>query len=574
MKSFSVVGGVFMNKEKIQILFEQIGLDEKEKEMFQDLSLVKVKVDEKNCSWTFVLESPCVLNLEQYQLLEKKTKEAFFNIKKVQIEITPKYKNYDLLQDYYEYALNQVRELLVYALIFKDCLLWMDGKYVIESTNIEEEKQVKEILPKLNYLLELYGFDIEIGTYLNLEKEYEFREGITNEIKQASTQTSKVEVKEEKQTTGFYQKSNDGKSQYRRQKKEDNPNVILGRTIEDKSIQMHSIVGETDNITVEGYVFGVDYFESSKTDFKIITLKLTDYSDSIYCKVFSRGDEDYQRLKKALKSGNWYMIRGYTKNDTFSKELVLNARDICILEKEAKKVEDLAPVKRVELHAHTMMSQMDGITKLDLGKHTCELVERAIKMGYRGVAITDHNGCQAFPISFGIIKGHNKSIRKKIKEKIESLEAEIETEEDVAKRESLMAELEKVKEEKKNPPNFKGLYGAELTLVEDMVNIVVRPTDDDLLHNTYVVFDTETTGFNAGGADQMIEIGAVKIKDGQIIDRFDELIDPKRHIPDKITELTCITDDMVRGRKSEEEVTIFLWLLIMRSLISHLLKWQ
>ena len=98
-----------------------------------------------------------------------------------------------------------------------------------------------------------------------------------------------------------------------------------------------------------------------------------------------------------------------------------------------------------------------------------------------------------------------------------------------------MAELEKVKEEKKNPPNFKGLYGAELTLVEDMVNIVVRPTDDDLLHNTYVVFDTETTGFNAGGADQMIEIGAVKIKDGQIIDRFDELIDPKRHIPDKIT---------------------------------------
>ncbi len=544
-----------MNQDKISILFEQIGLEEQEKERLKDLSLVKVKVNEKNGSWTFVLESKDVLRLEEYQLLEEKTKNAFQNIKEVRIEITPKHKSFDLLQEYYEYALEKVRELLIYALIFKDCLLLMDGGYVIESTNVEEEKQVKEILPKLNYLLGLYGFDIEIGTYLNLEKEHEFREEITNEIKQASTQVKPVEIDPPKKASSSFPKTKEGKPQYRRAPKEDDPNVILGRSIKDTPIRMHSIVGETDNITVEGYVFGVDYFESSKTDFKIITLKITDYSDSIYCKVFARGDEDYQRLKKALKAGSWFIIRGYTKNDTFSKELVLNARDIMILEKETKKIEDLAPVKRVELHAHTMMSQMDGITKLDLGKHTCELVERTIKMGYKGVAITDHNGCQGFPISFGIIKGHNKSIRKKIKEKIESLEAEIETEEDASKKEALMAELEKAKEEKKNPPIFKGLYGTELTLVEDMVNIVVRPTNDDLLHNTYVVFDTETTGFNAGGADQMIEIGAVKIKDGQIIDRFDELIDPKRHIPDKITELTCITDDMVRGRKLEEEVT-------------------
>ena len=202
-----------------------------------------------------------------------------------------------------------------------------------------------------------------------------------------------------------------------------------------------------------------------------------------------------------------------------------------------------------------MMSQMDGITRLDLGKHTCELVERAIKMGYKGGAITDHNGCQAFPVSFGIIKGHNKSVRKKIKEKIESLETEINNETDSSRIDVLKLELEQAKEELKKPPIFKGIYGTELTLVDDQINIVVRPTDEDLITNTYVVFDTETTGFNAGGADQMIEIGAVKIKDGEIIDRFDELIDPKRHIPDKITELTCITDDMVRGRKSEEEVT-------------------
>ena len=102
---------------------------------------------------------------------------------------------------------------------------------------------------------------------------------------------------------------------------------------------------------------------------------------------------------------------------------------------------------------------------------------------------------------------------------------------------------------------FKGLFGTELTLVDDTVNIVVRPSDLSLMETEFVVFDTETTGFNAGGGDQMIEIGAVKICDGNIIDRFDELIDPKRHIPDKITELTCITDEMVKGKDDEETVT-------------------
>ncbi len=99
------------------------------------------------------------------------------------------------------------------------------------------------------------------------------------------------------------------------------------------------------------------------------------------------------------------------------------------------------------------------------------------------------------------------------------------------------------------------LYGTELTLVDDTVNIVVRPDDRDLIKSEYVVFDTETTGFNAGGEDQMIEIGAVKIKDGVITDRFDELINPGKHIPDKISEVTNITDEMVIDCDNEEAVT-------------------
>ena len=94
-----------------------------------------------------------------------------------------------------------------------------------------------------------------------------------------------------------------------------------------KHIKIKTLIGEDNNVVVEGKVFGVEYFESSKTDFKIITLKITDYSDSIYCKVFVREDDEYKRLCKELKEGKWFKFRGYTKNDQFAKELVLNAKD-------------------------------------------------------------------------------------------------------------------------------------------------------------------------------------------------------------------------------------------------------
>ena len=538
-------------ENKINILFQQINLDYDTRNRFQNMILDKVKINEKNGSWTFVIHNPEILDINDYKHLVELSEHSFSNVKKVYVQIVSDTKDLKKLKDYYLYALDKCKDILLFSSIFNDSLLIDDLK--IEITNQEEEKQLLQILPKLNYILSLGGFDTPLEYVLNT-KNNNIKDAILSDLDNIKKDVvvPNVEPVVEKPV---YNNNHTVNNNYRREKKDDNPNAIVGRTIKDTPTQIKNIVGEMDPITVEGYVFGVDYFESSKTDFKIITLKITDYSDSIYCKVFCRGEEDFNTKKKALKDGKWFIIRGYTKNDQFSKELVLNARDINIVSKETSKIEDNAPVKRVELHAHTMMSQMDGVTKLDLGKHTCELVERTIQMGYRGVAITDHSGCQAFPISFGIIKSHNKGIRKKIKESIEELETKITEETEESVKLELENELEKKKEELKNPPIFKGLYGTELTLVDDVVNIVVRPTDDDLLHNTYVVFDTETTGFNAGGADLMIVIGAVKIKDGEIIGRFDELIDPKRHIPDKITELTCITDDMVRGKRSEEEVT-------------------
>ena len=195
----------------------------------------------------------------------------------------------------------------------------------------------------------------------------------------------------------------------------DNENVIIGHEIDTPAVRLDTVIDHLNNVTIEGYIFADIETIETKTGLRIMTLKITDETDSIYGKIFINDEEEFVTISKKLKKNTWYKFRGQTKDDTYSNELTFMPKDICKSNRKTEELIDDAPIKRVELHAHTMMSQMDGVTKLDLGKHTCELVEKTIKMGYKGVAITDHSGCQAFPISFGIIKNHNKGIRKGIK---------------------------------------------------------------------------------------------------------------------------------------------------------------
>ena len=155
------------------------------------------------------------------------------------------------------------------------------------------------------------------------------------------------------------------------------------------------------------------------------------------------------------------------------------------------------------------MSQMDGVAD------ETDIVKTAISFGMNAVAITDHNGVQGFPHVFSMVTDHNKHL----------------------------AEGEKP---------FKAIYGAELTMIDDDVDIVIRPDDSIMLDDTFVVFDFETTGFNAGGADSIIEIGAVKIRNGEILEKYDELINPGRKLPQRIIDVTNITDEMLEGKDNEE----------------------
>ena len=532
----------------LEKLLNKINIDKNKYNYFENGKLIKIIGNKEKTKYEFIIENnilPLEIYLEVSDLLKKT-----FNITE-SILIINSNSNDDNFVYYYRYFIEKYSENSPLLRMFLDSKLELNDKYNIILSNKAEVLKFNTIKEKLQKDLNNAGYKCEINVIIDGEEEKRIIEEIKEDLKVEVVEQPKIEIKEEKP-------SNKYKANYEPKPLIQDPNdedVIVGKRIEESISRLDMLSLPGGSIVIEAYIFGKDVREA-KSGLKIMSLKISDNTDSIYGTLFIRDPEEFKIIDKKIKVGNWYKIRAKVKDkDQYSQDISLLINDINVSKKVFEKIIDDAPVKRVELHAHTMMSQMDGVTKLDLGKHTCELVEETIRMGYKGVAITDHSGCQAFPISFGIIKNHNKNIRKGIKSKIEELENKLNEEIDENTKKELTEELNKQKELEKNPPIFKGLYGTELTLVDDTVNIVIRPSEEDLINSEYVVFDTETTGFNAGGADQMIEIGAVKIKDGEITGRFDELIDPKRHIPDKITELTCITDEMVKGKDDEETVT-------------------
>ncbi len=472
--------------DKLKLLLDKINLDKENYKYFSNAKLTKIKVSSKDNSWNVFIKNDNPLPVDIIEELEDKKTNLDENISSITFVFDIENIDINIYYSYYKYVLNKLKDELKILGVFENSLKIEDGFLKLEVTNEVEKEKFENCIDKFNKIYKSLGYTFNIDISIKEEKTilHDIEEELEEEVN-----TIKRKVKEKK-------------------KKIDN--IVLGKSIRNRPIKIKTLVGEDNDVTVEGHVFAVDLFESNRSDFKIITLKITDYSDSIYCKVFVRDKEEYKRLSKELKKGKWYKIKGYTKNDSFARELVLNARDIVEVEKEEEVITDKEKVKRVELHTHTKMSQMDGICG------DVEVVKRAIDLGHKAIAITDHNGVQAFPHVFNYVTNYNKNLT-----------------------------------EGEEP--FKAIYGTELTLIDDTVDIVIRPNNKNMLEETYVVFDFETTGFNAGGADSIIEIGAVKICNGEIIDRYDELINPGRKLPQKIIDLTNITDDMLKDKPSEEE---------------------
>ncbi len=283
----------------------------------------------------------------------------------------------------------------------------------------------------------------------------------------------------------------------------DDPNLIFGKNFEDTPIRLDQVVGEMGEITIHGKIISFETREI-RNEKTILMFSVTDYTDTIMVKMFTR-NEQLTELLGDLKKGAYIKIKGVTTIDKFDGELTIGSvTGIKKIGDFTVSREDLSPVKRVELHCHTKMSDMDGVSE------TQDIVRRAHDWGHAAIAITDHGVTQAFPDA-----NHY----------IEKLSAD-------------------------DP--FKILYGVEGYVVDDLTEIAVGATEESL-DDTYVVFDLETTGFSAI-KDKIIEIGAVKVVNGEIVDSFSTFVNPKRPIPFEITQLTSITDEMVMEYEDIETI--------------------
>ena len=376
---------------------------------FENATVDKIVGNHDKTKYIFYITIDKMLNTQDYFEFISLVEKSYQEFSSIEVIFNVLNKSNNDIKDYYKFFIKQISKSspLIENLASLNINI-IDGKVFIDTINLAQKLRLEDILDKLKLLYRKIGYD-NLKFQVNVTDSDEIQKEIANDLK--------IEVPKELLEKKFEPIHEEKKKwipdkNYKRPPlivEADNPEIVFGKKIEDKAVRLDT-VASTGVTIIEAEVFGKDVI-STKTGLKIITLKLTDYTDSIYAKIFVNDENEFNIIDKALKVGNWYKIKGSVKNDDYSKELTLSATDINNFKVEKQELVDDAPIKRVELHAHTMMSQMDGVTKLDLGKHTCELVEKTIKMGYRGVAITDHNGCQAFPISFGIIKANNKRLK-------------------------------------------------------------------------------------------------------------------------------------------------------------------
>lgn len=289
------------------------------------------------------------------------------------------------------------------------------------------------------------------------------------------------------------------RSAYGRTKVAD-PEVIYGRNVEGNLYAISDITEGIGDIVVRGQIFHMEEREL-RNEKLLITFAITDFTDSISGKIFVT-KEDWALLKEDFKPQKFYKIKGVPAYDTYVREITLNSiTGVKPIADFTTKRQDTSLEKRVELHMHTVYSDNDSV--VDVGK----IISRAKEWGHPAIAITDHGVAQAFPVANHCIK--------------------------------------------KDDP-FKIIYGVEGYFVDDLKDFVVNPKGQSL-DSRYVVFDIETTGLSPKFC-KIIEIGAVKIENGEVVDTFSQFINPEIPIPYHITKLTSITDDMVMDSQTVDVV--------------------
>ncbi|ALV21155.1 PolC-type DNA polymerase III [Carnobacterium antarcticum] len=494
-----------LNQEELfQKLLEQIGLHQEMsyQPYFEKGKIQKVTVHKLSKTWHFQFQFEDILPFEVYQSLTEKIQLAFSSIASIIISIETNQPNITIekLEHYWPMA---VKKSGVSSPIcnrpFQEQFPMLEGKKILFLVENEVVKGhlINQYLPPVEAVYQTFGFPvfkiepiIDEAAHDQKLAEFKAKKEEADALLGVRAGENLMKAEEEKKRNKELGLETIAKGP-----------VVLGRKISDKEEikQMDQIVEEERRVTIEGYVFDVD-IRVLRSERQIMIVKITDYTSSFSVKKFSNSPED-EAAFAAIKKGMWIRARGSVQEDNFMRDLVLNAQDITECFHEDR--QDTAPEgdKRVEMHLHSNMSQMDATNNVT------DLVTQAAKWGHPAVAITDHAGAQSFPDAFHAGKKHG----------------------------------------------IKILYGIEANIVDDGVPIAYNAEHIELAEATYVVFDVETTGLSAV-YNKIIELAAVKMYKGNIIEKFEHFIDPGHPLSQTTINLTGITDEMVRGSKSEEEV--------------------
>ena len=285
--------------------------------------------------------------------------------------------------------------------------------------------------------------------------------------------------------------------------KEENTSIIYGRNLKMKEplVKIADLTVDSGKVQLDGEVLNIDSRELKSGKF-LVTFDLFDGSSTITCKIFERNDRVKDTIKK-IKNAKGIKLEGTVQLDPFSKELGIIANIIIEsdgIKKEKRK--DNAKIKRVELHMHTQMSQMDAVTS------ATDLLKRAKEWGMKSIAITDHGVVQSFPEAYHFAESN---------------------------------------------PDLKIIYGVEAYLAPDRTPSVSFIKDQTIENTVYCVLDLETTGFSFR-TEKITEIGIMKVKNGEVLDSFSCFVNPEKPIPQKVVEVTNITDEMVKDAETIDKV--------------------
>ena len=508
-------------------VFPQLNIAPQLKELLNLVQVEKVTSSRDRSSLRIYLESPRLIHKSNIYALEKGIKDQLFPGKELTIKIMEKYHlsgQYTpekLLMVYKDSLLLELKQysIIEYTIFRKGEISFPEPdlmEMTIEDSMVSKEKagELKRILEKI--FLERCGLPVEVRYHYIPATESKVRRQLEERLEEECRQMARERRKDEapfeeskpaarpaaaesrpqraeapespalKEGRGKF----DGEKKYL-PRRSDNPDVLFGRDFEDEIIEIEKIDGEIGEVTLRGKIIAKDSRElrSGKT---IIIFDITDFTDSITVKMFAR-EEMLEDLNAAVTMGAFIKIKGVTTIDKFDGELTLGSvTGIKKCEDFTSKRMDNSLEKRVELHCHTKMSDMDGVSEVK------DIIKRAKKWGMPAIAVTDHGCVQSFPdANHALDKGDT----------------------------------------------FKVLYGVEGYLVDDLKQLVERPRGQKFSGN-YVVFDIETTGFSPS-KDRIIEIGAVKVTDGKITEKFSTFVNPQIPIPFEIEKLTGITDSMV-----------------------------